>query len=218
MSEGGTRVPAQMSGETSAQGRPGRYPRSASGLVGALIILLAVIVGFVVVRAVTRDELEIRPDHVDYLSVVRDVQGAGVEVVYPESLPDGWFASGVDRAQAAEDESDGPSYGPEWGISLLTDDDQYAGVRQLMVASPSEADRGRRAMLRRLVDEEAVEGDEIRIDSDVSGSWSTWTDAGGDTAYVARLGDDWVMVYGSAPASQLRDLAARLTTEPAPAP
>ena len=39
-------------------------------------------------------------------------------------------------------------------------------------------------------------------------------DEGGDLAYAAELGDDVVMVYGSAGEEDLRVVLERLTTEP----
>lgn len=198
----------------SQVGAPGRYQRSFSGMVGALVILFAVIVGFVILRAMARDDLETKPDHVDYLSVVRELQSADVDAAYPASLPKGWFARAVDRGTGSGGEA---TYGVEWAISFLTEDDEYAGVRQLMVDQPERADEALESMLKQYVDEHPVEGDEVAIDSEIADRWQTFTDAGGDTAYVAQLGEDWVMVYGSASADQLQELAVRLTTEPAPA-
>ena len=42
------------------------YQRSASGLVGALLVTLLVIGAFVAFRALNRDELEVGPEAVDY--------------------------------------------------------------------------------------------------------------------------------------------------------
>ena len=35
-------------------------------------------------------------------------------------------------------------------------------------------------------------------------TWTTWTDEGGDTGYAAEVGDETVLVYGSAPAEDLK--------------
>lgn len=62
-----------------------------------------------------------------------------------------------------------------------------------------------------------VEGESIEVDS-VAPEWQTWTDEGGDTAYVAELGAgrraETVIVYGSASAAELQRVMELLTTEP----
>ncbi|HET7070318.1 MAG TPA: DUF4245 family protein, partial [Nocardioides sp.] len=84
------------SGSTStAGGQPGRYQRSPSGMVGALIVTLLVILAFVGFRALNRSDLDVKPEHVDYLAQVRYAQQAGSEVVYPARLPRGWYATNV---------------------------------------------------------------------------------------------------------------------------
>ncbi len=74
----------------------GRYQRSASGLLGALLVTLLVIGAFVAFRALNRDELETSPDSVDYLEQAALAQEAGLDVVYPRDLPDGWQATNVE--------------------------------------------------------------------------------------------------------------------------
>ena len=44
--------------------------------------------------------------------------------------------------------------------------------------------------------------------------WQVFEDAGGDLAYAAEVGDDVVMVYGSAAEEDLRLVLERLTTAP----
>ena len=55
----------------------GRYQRSFAGMIGALLITLVVIGAFVAFRALNRDELERRPEAVDYLETVGFVQEPG---------------------------------------------------------------------------------------------------------------------------------------------
>ena len=50
--------------------QPGRYQRSTSGMVGALLVTLLAILAFVAFRACNRTDLEVKPDHVDYLAQV----------------------------------------------------------------------------------------------------------------------------------------------------
>ena len=69
--------------------QPGRYQRSASGMVGAMLVTLLAILAFVVFRACNRTDLEVGPDHVDYLAQVGYAQRSGADLVYPASLPAG---------------------------------------------------------------------------------------------------------------------------------
>jgi len=77
----------------ATSGQPGRYQRSSSGMVGALLVTLLVIGAFVAFRACNRTDLVVDPEHVDYLTQVGFAQEAGDQVVYPASLPTGWFAT-----------------------------------------------------------------------------------------------------------------------------
>lgn len=171
--------------------QPGRYQRSFSGMVGALLILLLVIGGFVAFRAVTRDVPEVEPEAVDYLEQVGFAQDADLTVVYPPSVPSGWKATSVDRQP-----------GQGWGIGFLTPDG-FAGVHQ--PEDPSAT------VVETYVDEDATEGDPVTI----SGTqWETWTDDGGDVGYLGEVDGQPVLVYGSAAPDSLRSLAASLTTDP----
>lgn len=174
--------------------QPGRYQRSASGMVGAMLILLLLIAAFVGFRALNREEVSIEPERVDYRETVEFAQETGWSVVYPRSVPDGWRATSID----AESED-------AWGIGFLTPDG-FVGVRQ----SASSVER----LLETYVDEETVAEGQVRLDSELASRWRSWSDAGGDLAYAAEVEDRWVMVYGSAPASDLRVLAEALTTGP----
>jgi hypothetical protein len=166
-------------------------------MVGAILVLLLVIGVFVGFRALNREELEVRPEPVDHLAAVEALQQEGVRVAYPRTLPEGWQVTSVESRPAEE---------PLWGLGMLTDDDRFAGVRQ---ESASTAD-----LVEEYVDEDATPGDPLTLGGDLGGRWSTFTDAGGDTALATEHGDATVLVYGSAPASELRALAESLTTAP----
>lgn len=181
-------------------GRPGRYQRSVGGLVAALALTAVAIVVVMWVLGLFRNDLEIEVEEVDYLASVAAAQEAGLRPVYPESLPEGWIATG---AEVPTTEGGG------FEIRLLTDEERFVGIRQAMGESVT-------GLLTTYVDEEPAEGDPVEIDS-IAPTWETWTDGGGDTAYVAELGgrdDEVVIVYGSAPAADLRDVVERLTTAP----
>jgi hypothetical protein len=175
----------------------GRYQRSASGLLGAMLVILLVIGAFVAFRALNRDELEVSPESVDYLEQAGLAQDAGLDVVYPRDLPDGWQATNVEVA---------PGERPVWGVSLLTDDQRYIGIRQ--------EDDQLDDLLSTYVDEAVVARPGVRVEGSVAREWQVFADDGGDLAYATELGDDVVMVYGSAGEEDLRLVLERLTTEP----
>lgn len=204
VAQGGAQGSAE--GAEGPTGKPGRYQRSAGGMVGAMLLLLLVIGAFVAFRALTRDDVAVEPDHVDYLAIVRTYQESGVEVVYPTSLPKDWQATGAEVT---------PGKQLDWSLRTLTPEGEFAGVRE----STRELD----ALITTYVDEHAERGDDVTIDSAVAGTWQQWSDAGGDTAYAARLSPgldpsrpSWVLVFGSATPEQLRELAGRLTQDPVP--
>jgi hypothetical protein len=174
--------------------QPGRYQRSASGMVGGMLLLLLVIAAFVGFRALNREEVAIEPERVDYLETVEFAQEAGWSVVYPRSAPDGWRATSID-SQSEE----------AWGIGFLTPDG-FVGVRQ----SDTSVDQ----LLETYVDEDTDAEGRVRLDSELAPVWDSWSDSGGDLAYAAEVEGTTVMVFGSAPADDLRTLAESLTTGP----
>jgi hypothetical protein len=181
----------------AASGQPGRYQRSTSGMVGALIVTVLVILAFVGVRALNRSDLEVKPDRVDYLAQVRYAQQAGSEVVYPARLPSGWYATNVTF-------SPGPTSAFE--LSMLTPQDEYAGLVQSPESPPE--------LLATYVDPHPQKGASVSVDGSVAARWETWTDSGGDTALVSTRGEDSLLVFGSVSLASLKQLAASLTTRP----
>jgi hypothetical protein len=175
-------------------GRPGRYQRSIAGGVGSMIVLVLVVLAFVVFRGVFRVNQSVDVAPVDYLSVVGPAQQAGMPVVYPPSLPDGWTPTSV-----AFDPGDRPA----WGVGMLTDDGKFVGLRQ--------EDDALDSMLDTYVDDDPVEGDTVTIDGAIVPEWQEWSDAGGDHAYSATVGDFEILVYGSAPTDDLLMIVRSLT-------
>jgi len=174
--------------------QPGRYQRSPAGMVGAMIVLLLVIGAFVGFRSLYRDELEVEPEPVDYLSAVEAAQAEDWQVAYPESIPSGWRATSIDAAA-----------GVDWGIGFLTPGG-FAGVRQ---SSESLDD-----LLRTYVDEDTSGLPPVAPGGDLARRWQAFEDAEGDLAYAAEVEGQTVLVFGSAPEEDLLTLASRLTTDP----
>jgi hypothetical protein len=179
-------------------GRPGRYQRTTSGLLASLLATVLAVVGFVGFRALNRDDLEVRPEKVDYLATVEALQLDGSRPVYPAELPDGWLPTSVDVVPG--------TVALSWGIGILTDDDLFVGVRQSSQSLPD--------LLETYVDERAEEGDPVTIASPLATTWRSFSDAGGDHAYAAEVGDQWVLVFGSASEADLQAVVASLTTDP----
>lgn len=184
-------------GGTGGSSSPGRYARTTNGLIGSMIITLVVIGAFVAFRALTRDNAETKPQAVDYLETVSEVQAGGVSVVYPSGLPPGWIATSVDVV---------PGDSPAFGVGILTDSGKFVGVRQ--------EDAPVSDLLKTYVDKQPDEGDPVDVTGSVAPTWQTWSDTDGDRAFSAEVGGDVVLVYGSASTADQLELLGRLTTEP----
>jgi hypothetical protein len=183
--------------------KPSRYNRSFGGLVGSMIIAVIVVVAFVAVRGLVRESPDVEPEAVDYLGQVGDLQAAGVQVVYPPTLPSGWIATSTDYERGSV---------PDWSIGVLTDDDEFVGVRQ-SADKPED-------LLHTYVDENPLQGPDVTVPSAVGESWQTWSDEGGDHAYLRtdEATGQTVMVYGSASPEQQESFLMTLTTDPVPDP
>lgn len=183
--------------EASGTGSPGRYNRSFGGLIGSMIVLVLVVFGIVVFRGTFRDTPEYDPEPVDYLALVTSIQVGGFSPAYPAQLPDGWI---VKEATFV------PGDRPVLDLAMSTDDDRFAGLHQ----ENEDVDD----LVRTYVGTDATEGEPVRLDSEVATRWQTFTDPGGDTAFAAEVGDEAVLVWGSAPAEDLQGLVESLTTAP----
>lgn len=183
--------------QTPATGRPGRYDRSFGGLVGSMIVLVLVVFGIIVFRGAFRETPEYEPEPIDYLALVESIQVGGLAPAYPEQLPDGWIV---------KEATFKPGDRPVFDLAMTTDEDRFAGLHQ----EDDDVDD----LVRTYVGDDAEEGDPVTIDSEVATEWQTYTDPGGDTAFAAEVGDETVLVWGSASAEALRALVETLTTQP----
>jgi hypothetical protein len=86
---------------------------------------------------------------------------------------------------------------------MLTDAGDFVGVRQ--------EDAPLDDLLTTYVDEQTVKGSPITVTGSVARRWQAYADEGGDHAYAAELGNDEVLVYGSAPTADLRRVLGLLT-------
>lgn len=178
--------------------RPGRYQRSFSGLVGAMVLILVAILAFVAFRAVNRDSPETRPEPVDWQSAVTSAQEAGIDVVHPAALPEDWVVTSVNLVPAQER--------PTWGMGMLTDTGAFVGLRQ-------EEER-LEDLLDVYVDEDTDEDGPVEVGGELGGEWTAYSDSGGDVGLALVREQETLLVYGSAPQDVLLELAASLTEAP----
>lgn len=178
-------------------GRPGRYQRSFGGLIGSMLVLLLVVGAFVVFRELTRENPTAELEPVDYVDVVAAQQQAGRTVVYPGRLPDGWVATSA---------SVEPGDRPVWRLGVHTDAGDFVGLRQQDASA---------AEMLEIYGEKRVEtAAPVTVTGALTREWQGYTVEGGDEAYAAEVGENTVVVYGSAPARDLRAFIETLTTEP----
>jgi hypothetical protein len=177
---------------TGVSEQPGRYQRTAPGMVGAMIVLVLLVVGFAVVGDLVRQEPPSPVSTVDYRPALDQArQQADYRVLAPERLPAGWRATQVQF-----------SPGPEqhWHLAFLTDEGRYVGLEQ--------ARTGPQPLLHEYVDAEPVEGQPVTVDG---ARWATWHDDGGDLALVrTEAGVSTVLVGHDVPTSELIDFLGRL--------
>jgi hypothetical protein len=177
-----------------------RYPRTFGGLIGSMIVLVLAVVAYWVLQNVTHDQPDGEPVGYDYKSTVTAIQSADLTVAYPSSLPDGWIANGEPAFT--------PGDRPVWRMAMLTDDERFIGIHQenAPVSDMLDVDlpKGHR------------QGEDVTIDSDVATTWTSWSSGdSGDHAFTTTVGDDTLVVYGSAPVADIKTLVGLLTTAPA---
>lgn len=185
----------------SEQDGGGGYNRTASGLVASLVVTVLAVVAFVAFRGVFSKDLQVEPANVDYLGTVADLQAAEFMAVYPPALPDGWRGTSVDFE---------PGERPALSLSFLTDDGDFVGVRQEDAAADD--------LLQKYVDPNVAEADPLTVTGSVAPVWAGWSDDGGDLAYTAEVGEQTVMVFGSASDADLRLVVGSLTADPVATP
>ena len=161
-------------------------------MVGAMVVLVAVVVGFVVFRDANRSDPADPVRAVDY---ARDAdfarEQASFDLVAPPSLPAGWRATTVEYVPGPQD---------RWHLGMLTGQDQYVGLEQSADSVET--------MLETHVDATTDEGEPVLVDGL---RWSTYTDAGDDLALVRRVAGTTTLVVGhEVSESDLTDFVASL--------
>ena len=173
--------------------QPGRYQRSASGMVGAMVVLLLIIGAYVGLRALNSADIAVEPERVDYLAAARFAQESDRTVVYPPTVPEDWLPTSVESRT-----------GDAWGIGFVTPDG-FAGLHQ--------SDDSTDDLLATYVGEDAAGVGPVQIEG-ADLPWRAYEDSGGDVGLLGDVDGEQVLVYGSAPPADLQRLAGALTTEP----
>jgi len=133
-------------------------------MIGAMLILVAAVVGFVLLRDLNRHVPGSPVQPVDYAGTAAYAQErASFDVLAPDELPEGWKATTVGFVAD-------PS---RWHLGVLTDQDKYVGLEQARSSVAS--------MVSTYVDPEATRGKQVTIDGE---AWVLRSDSGGDTALV----------------------------------
>lgn len=196
MSESQERTPAEAPVAAAGSGGGGRYSRTSSGLLGAMLVTVLAVVAFAAFRSFFRDNDPTPVRSVDYAATVRAARAEEkLLVVAPERLPSGWTATSATYTSGAT---------PTWHLGTLTEQRRYVGVEE---SRSSIAD-----LASEYVDADARRGKDVTIAGD---RWQTWTDAGGDYAVArslrtaGRTVESWLVV-GTAPEREIRDFAATL--------
>ena len=93
-------------------------------------------------------------------------------------------------------------------MGVLTADGDFIGLRQEDV--PVEQ------LVETYIDADYVAGSAAQVDSPVGQDWQTWSDQAGDHGFSTEVGEDALLVYGSAPVAELKQfLALLVTSQPA---
>lgn len=161
-------------------------------MVGAMIVLVGGIIGFVVLRDVNRDDPPSPVRTIDYApDAAYAREQAGFDVVAPETLPEGWRATTAGYVAGA---------GESWHLGLLTEQDRYVGLEQSASSTAS--------MVEQHVDEDATAGDAVTVGGD---EWTTWSDDDGDLALVREEPGTTTLVVGHrVPVEELEEFVGSL--------
>jgi hypothetical protein len=162
-----------------------------------MLVTVSAVIAFAVFRGLTSKDEPTPIRAIDYTAAVQSARGDdALLVLAPDRLPLGWKATSATYTRGVS---------PTWHLGILTDDNRYVGVEEARASIDT--------LVEEHVDTDAQRGSAVNIGAD---EWQSWTDAGGDYA-VARVvrgpggAEESVLVVGSAPATEVRQLARSLT-------
>lgn len=184
-----------MSAPSSPAARP---DRSVLGLVGAIIVTVLAVVGFVAFRAVSRDNPSTPVATVPYqVSLDRGRAQGVLQMFAPDQLPRGWRSTSASYVGGDA---------PHWHLGLLSGTTRFLGLEESRDSLGS--------LVHAHVDPDAEAGPKVEVGAT---TWQSWSDSGGDHALGRNLPDrtgksQSVLVYGNVDIATLQDYAASLTT------
>lgn len=161
-----------------------------------MVILLLVVFAYIGYRALNRDNEPTPVRTVDYRPWVAQAHRDGlVHGFAPEPMPKGWRATSVNYLDGAT---------PRWHLGVLTDEGNYVGVEESRASTKD--------LVGQYVDDNATKGPDVRLATGPggAGTWTSWSDSGGDYALSRQVGETRVLVVGTAPAKTIRTFTAEL--------
>jgi hypothetical protein len=161
-------------------------------MIGAMVVLLLFIAGYVAFRALIR---QAPPSPVHAVSYRPEAayarKQASFDLLAPAALPAGWRATTVSFTPAPKQ---------HWHLGILTDKGRYVGLEQ---GKQPVSD-----MVKVYVDKAARRGAPVTV---AGRRWQTWRDGSGDLALVSTLGRATTLVVGhDVPEPQVTAFAASL--------
>lgn len=176
------------------QRKPNRYELPLTSMVGAMIVTLALVAGYVAFRGLLRDNAETPVQTVEYAHLLQNGKEDGrLQMLSPRPMPSGWRATSARYTSGA---------GARWHLGILTSSEKYVGIEEAILPVND--------LLEESVKGEAEGGDEVTIDGD---TWREWRGETGDYVLTRTAGDTSILVRSTAPASVVRGFVERL--EPA---
>ncbi|MGH3414812.1 MAG: DUF4245 family protein [Marmoricola sp.] len=177
--------------------KPDRYSLPWTGMVGALLVLVLIVVGLWALRELSGGDQGQAVATVQYSGWLKAGRRDGrLRMFAPSPMPAGWRATSASYVSGDR---------PRWHLGMLTGGQQYVGIEEGTASA--------RSLLHASVDGAAARGHPVRV---AGHRWSTWHDHGGDYALSRRLPasrghhGETLLVIGSAPPAQVRALATSL--------
>lgn len=177
--------------------KPNRYELPLSNMVGAMIIVVAFVMAFVVFRALNRDNTGVQPEPVDYHAMATGGRADGrINVWAPVSLSQGWMATSARYDSGTN---------PHWHLST-TDGTHYLGVEEGIDQVTDE--------LQRVMQGTPVAAGQVTLKGV---AWLVYTDSRGDYALARTMPSktprypEALVVVGTTNPEQVQAFAESLT-------
>lgn len=173
------------------QRKPNRYELPTMSIVGAMVVTLALVVGFVLVRGALRDNSATPVRTVEYAHLLKAGKEDGkLLLLSPVPMPSGWRATSARYTSGA---------GARWHLGILTSSNKYVGIEE---ARSTVGD-----LLGASVRGEPTKGEEVTIDGV---TWQSWRGETGDYVLTRSSDDVAVLIRSTAAATEVQGFVKRL--------